>query len=435
MKLALKIIALIFGGIIIILLLTFLFKNQIIKFVLSQNGIETKSVSLMLNDKKLELEGIKYKGFTVSSIKIQATSFSFGEVNIKDINIENFSPPSNDEQKKDTKNNSSSKQNNNSQRSALSIGEKFDAAETILRSGISLSKNILTGFVENQSNSGTTKKNISSLIATLNNKSNISVDKKVVEAELKARAKKINLNSIIDVAKIDREVTSSIERALEPEIYKQVISYRNASLNVKNKIVQEKNGSDDSYIINIENLYITSNIFGIPLQGNASNISTKFSSIKDNIKVFLTEPSTKNNISVNLNPANFDGTANIDLKGVQLKIIPEVSKYISAGNLSLNQATTFSNGEITFNGTLNFYNVKINAEVLANEILKGGSTKIYTRTILVQLLKKINGLNSKYTYDSKTRKFVLKTNLYDILQKIIKEDGQQIIGKLVDENF
>ncbi|MGL4688150.1 MAG: hypothetical protein ACRCVS_05620 [Fusobacteriaceae bacterium] len=275
---------------------------------------------------------------------------------------------------------------------------------------------------------------------------NNSKEKEIIKETIKKLASKeniekylleisdINLNLSVDSDIIDKIISAKINEELEEQVYKQVLSYRKIVEKIE-KIKKEKN--ENLWKLNIEKLNIESTIFNTKLEGEILNISSDLSSIKDIVEIYLRNPKNKNKIKGEIDFINTKGDLNLNIEELSSENIIGVEKYLSSGNIFLQQNMKFDSQNIFISGEVKINDMRLNHDNIVDELLKNKDIifKKHTGVALKEILRRIDYLDINYTYDSESRKILIKSNLKSKIDEIFKNSKNDIAKKVFENEL
>lgn len=190
---------------------------------------------------------------------------------------------------------------------------------------------------------------------------------------------------------VDTVLSKYLMKTYENEIYDILLRYREIVKELEERVRQDLDRRDQVWEFHINRASIFFDIYGISFNGEVKNFNSRLSKNYDNIafKLFGEKDDHIGMLKGELNILKLELNSAIDIPELDLVSIPEFRKYLVDGVASLQQDLRLDKYDVTIDGTL-----------------------IGKRMRLAEnpFVEKIQDLEVKYHYDSRSRQLYLKSN-------------------------
>lgn len=239
-------------------------------------------------------------------------------------------------------------------------------------------------------------------------------------------------NGEIAIKDLDSLVNIYLNQVYEKKIYELVIKYREVMKELEARKNEDKL-QQNKWELYIEELDLTSEVYGFALNGEIHNVSSRLSKNDDNISFMLTgdKNESRGKLDGYINIENPDGYINIDISKVDLDELKEFNEYIYGGSAALSQKTVLSKNDIVISGNLNIERMNLDGRAIVDTM----DIKIpLLKEMIIPLLSEVKDGKIAYNYNSETRKVNVESNLSEkILEVLNSEEGywkEKIISDL-----
>lgn len=223
------------------------------------------------------------------------------------------------------------------------------------------------------------------------------------------------------------------------EIYRESIDefverYRNLM-----KELELRRNEDMKYIQKweffAEEIDLKTDIYGVVVEGQINNISSRLSKNLDNIIFTLKADSDKSHGEVKgvINIRRIEGDINIDISTFDfsdLQDLEALHKYVMSGQAGLKKTIILTRDNIYLNGNVYIHKMKLNG----NEINKKLRIKNpFLKDMIVPLLSEVKVGNIKYKYSSTTGKLEVQSNLSQEIMKALNSEKGYMRDKITQD--
>lgn len=223
------------------------------------------------------------------------------------------------------------------------------------------------------------------------------------------------------------------------EIYRESIDefverYRNLM-----KELELRRNEDMKYIQKweffAEEIDLKTDIYGVVVEGEINNISSRLSKNLDNIIFTLKADSDKSHGEVKgvINIRRIEGDINIDISTFDfsdLQDLEALHKYVMSGQAGLKKTIILTRDNIYLNGNVYIHKMKLNG----NEINKKLRIKNpFLKDMIVPLLSEVKVGNIKYKYSSTTGKLEVQSNLSQEIMKALNSEKGYMRDKITQD--
>ena len=232
--------------------------------------------------------------------------------------------------------------------------------------------------------------------------------------------------TIVDSDYLDNVINEKISPVIAQTLNKNSVEINEFFHKIQNdkKISSEnfsKGKGNDYWIVKIDKLNITSNVYGIPLSGTVNNLIAPLGEVDSAtpIKFDFTTTDKTNKIfgEMNAEKAAFQ----IDAPNFDYKLIPQLKNYVKSGKFKLEQKSDYAADILTIKGSIKVTDAVLNTDAVVADILKDREIPIADPRagVLKLMFAQLKEVNIHYTYSSKDGKVIIKTDLQEQLKKII----------------
>ena len=232
--------------------------------------------------------------------------------------------------------------------------------------------------------------------------------------------------SIVDSDYLDEIINEKFSPVIAQNINKNSVEINDFFHKIqKDKKLSSENFSkgkeNDYWIVKIDKLNITSNIYGIPLSGIVNNLIAPLGEVDSATPIkfdFVTSDKT-NKIFGEMNTEK--GAFQIDAPNFDYKLIPQLNSYVKSGKFKLEQKSDYAADILTIKGSIKVTDAVLNTDAVVADILKDREIPIADPRagVLKLMFAQLKEVNIYYTYNSKEGVFIIKTDLQEQLKKII----------------
>ena len=232
--------------------------------------------------------------------------------------------------------------------------------------------------------------------------------------------------SIVDSDYLDNVINEKISPVIAHTLNKNSVEINEFFHKIQNdkKISSEnfsKGKGNDYWIVKIDKLNITSNVYGIPLSGTVNNLIAPLGEVDSATPIkfdFVTSDKTNKIFGeMNTEKAAFQ----IDAPNFDYKLIPQLKNYVKSGKFKLEQKSDYAADILTIKGSIKVTDAVLNTDAVVADILKDREIPIADPRagVLKLMFAQLKEVNINYTYSSKEGKVIIKTDLQEQLKKII----------------
>lgn len=232
--------------------------------------------------------------------------------------------------------------------------------------------------------------------------------------------------SIVDSDYLDNVINEKISPVIAQTLNKNSVEINEFFHKIQNdkKISSEnfsKGKGNDYWIVKIDKLNITSNVYGIPLSGTVNNLIAPLGEVDSAtpIKFDFTTSDKTNKIFGEMNTEK--AVFQIDAPNFDYKLIPQLNSYVKSGKFRLEQKSDYAADILTIKGSIKVTDAVLNTDAVVADILKDREIPIADPRagVLKLMFAQLKEININYTYSSKEGKVIIKTDLQEQLKKII----------------
>lgn len=240
------------------------------------------------------------------------------------------------------------------------------------------------------------------------------------------------------ITDLDSIINYYLNEIYGEKIKDMVVKYRNIMREVELRREEDKK-AQDKWEIFAEEIDITSNIYGIELNGQIKNISSRLSRNKTNIDLYLSADSQFSHGEaygyINLN--KIQGKFDIKISNFNFKDLEDMDvlyNYVTNGEAALVKEVLLSRDNIDIQGNVEVQKMTLNEKEITNKL---NIKEPLLRTMISPLLKELRSGNINYGYNSLDEKLVIKSDLSERIMEVLNDRNgsvkKKIIENMVDE--
>lgn len=240
------------------------------------------------------------------------------------------------------------------------------------------------------------------------------------------------------ITDLDSIINYYLNEIYGEKIKDMVVKYRNIMREIELRREEDKK-AQDKWEIFAEEIDITSNIYGIELNGQIKNISSRLSRNKTNIDLYLSADSQFNHGEaygyINLN--KIQGKFDIKISNFNFKDLEDMDvlyNYVTSGEAALVKEVLLSRDNIDIQGNVEVQKMTLNEKEITNKL---NIKEPLLRTMISPLLKELRSGNINYGYSSLDEKLVIKSDLSERIMEVLNARNgsvkKKIIENMVDE--
>lgn len=240
------------------------------------------------------------------------------------------------------------------------------------------------------------------------------------------------------ITDLDSIINYYLNEIYGEKIKDMVVKYRNIMREVELRREEDKK-AQDKWEIFAEEIDITSNIYGIELNGQIKNISSRLSRNKTNIDLYLSADSQFSHGEaygyINLN--KIQGKFDIKISNFNFKDLEDMDvlyNYVTSGEAALVKEVLLSRDNIDIQGNVEVQKMTLNEKEITNKL---NIKEPLLRTMISPLLKELRSGNINYGYNSLDEKLVIKSDLSERIMEVLNDRNgsvkKKIIENMVDE--
>ncbi|WP_300619106.1 hypothetical protein [uncultured Fusobacterium sp.] len=240
------------------------------------------------------------------------------------------------------------------------------------------------------------------------------------------------------ITDLDSIINYYLNEIYGEKIKDMVVKYRNIMREIELRREEDKK-AQDKWEIFAEEIDITSNIYGIELNGQIKNISSRLSRNKTNIDLYLSADSQFSHGEaygyINLN--KIQGKFDIKISNFNFKDLEDMDvlyNYVTSGEAALVKEVLLSRDNIDIQGNVEVQKMTLNEKEITNKL---NIKEPLLRTMISPLLKELRSGNINYGYSSLDEKLVIKSDLSERIMEVLNARNgsvkKKIIENMVDE--
>lgn len=292
-------------------------------------------------------------------------------------------------------------------------------------------KNMITSFKTLSKEFLKDKENMKSDFNSIVSVNNMNINLEDTVNELVGRGEFV-------ITDLDSIINYYLNEIYGEKIKDMVVKYRNIMREVELRREEDKK-AQDKWEIFAEEIDITSNIYGIELNGQIKNISSRLSRNKTNIDLYLSADSKFSHGEaygyINLN--KIQGKFDIKISNFNFKDLEDMDvlyNYVTSGEAALVKEVLLSRDNIDIQGNVEVQKMTLNEKEITNKL---NIKEPLLRTMISPLLKELRSGNINYGYNSLDEKLVIKSDLSERIMEVLNDRNgsvkKKIIENMVDE--
>ena len=292
-------------------------------------------------------------------------------------------------------------------------------------------KNMITSFKTLSKEFLKDKENMKSDFNSIVSVNNMNINLEDTVNELVGRGEFV-------ITDLDSIINYYLNEIYGEKIKDMVVKYRNIMREVELRREEDKK-AQDKWEIFAEEIDITSNIYGIELNGQIKNISSRLSRNKTNIDLYLSADSQFSHGEaygyINLN--KIQGKFDIKISNFNFKDLEDMDvlyNYVTSGEAALVKEVLLSRDNIDIQGNVEVQKMTLNEKEITNKL---NIKEPLLRTMISPLLKELRSGNINYGYNSLDEKLVIKSDLSERIMEVLNDRNgsvkKKIIENMVDE--
>lgn len=274
----------------------------------------------------------------------------------------------------------------------------------------------------------------------LKDKENMKKDfKDIVAPEDMEKNLELAVNELVGkgefvITDLDSIINYYLNEIYGEKIEKLVVRYRDIMRELELRR-NEDMSEDGKWELFAEEIDIKSKIYGIELNGEIKNISSRLSKNESNIELSLEANSDLSHGKaygyIELN--KIQGKLNIDISNFNFKDLEDMETlniYVSGGEAGLIKEVVLSRDNIDIKGDIDIHNMNLNGDNIAEKLnIKSPLLK----SMLIPLLKDVNTGNIHYEYNSITGKLTEKSDLSKEIMRVLNDKNGAMKKKIAED--
>ena len=292
-------------------------------------------------------------------------------------------------------------------------------------------KNMITSFKTLSKEFLKDKENMKSDFNSIVSVNNMNINLEDTVNELVGRGEFV-------ITDLDSIINYYLNEIYGEKIKNMVVKYRNIMREIELRREEDKK-AQDKWEIFAEEIDITSNIYGIELNGQIKNISSRLSRNKTNIDLYLSADSQFSHGEaygyINLN--KIQGKFDIKISNFNFKDLEDMDvlyNYVTNGEAALVKEVLLSRDNIDIQGNVEVQKMTLNEKEITNKL---NIKEPLLRTMISPLLKELRSGNINYGYNSLDEKLVIKSDLSERIIEVLNDRNgsvkKKIIENMIDE--
>ena len=287
-------------------------------------------------------------------------------------------------------------------------------------------KNMITSFKTLSKEFLKDKENMKSDFNSIVSVNNMNINLEDTVNELVGRGEFV-------ITDLDSIINYYLNEIYGEKIKDMVVKYRNIMREIELRREEDKK-AQDKWEIFAEEIDITSNIYGIELNGQIKNISSRLSRNKTNIDLYLSADSQFSHgeaygyINLNKIQGKFDiKISNFNFK--DLKDMDVLYNYVTNGEAALVKEVLLSRDNIDIQGNVEVQKMTLNEKEITNKL---NIKEPLLRTMISPLLKELRSGNINYGYNSLDEKLVIKSDLSERIMEVLNDRNGSVKKKIIE---
>lgn len=287
-------------------------------------------------------------------------------------------------------------------------------------------KNMITSFKTLSKEFLKDKENMKSDFNSIVSVNNMNINLEDTVNELVGRGEFV-------ITDLDSIINYYLNEIYGEKIKNMVVKYRNIMREIELRREEDKK-AQDKWEIFAEEIDITSNIYGIELNGQIKNISSRLSRNKTNIDLYLSADSQFSHGEaygyINLN--KIQGKFDIKISNFNFKDLEDMDvlyNYVTSGEAALVKEVLLSRDNIDIQGNVEVQKMTLNEKEITNKL---NIKEPLLRTMISPLLKELRSGNINYGYNSLDEKLVIKSDLSERIMEVLNDRNGSVKKKIIE---
>lgn len=235
------------------------------------------------------------------------------------------------------------------------------------------------------------------------------------------------------ITDLDSIINYYLNEIYGEKIKNMVVKYRNIMREIELRREEDKK-AQDKWEIFAEEIDITSNIYGIELNGQIKNISSRLSRNKTNIDLYLSADSQFSHGEAYgyINLSKIQGKFDIKISNFNFKDLEDMDvlyNYVTNGEAALVKEVLLSRDNIDIQGNVEVQKMTLNEKEITNKL---NIKEPLLRTMISPLLKELRSGNINYGYNSLDEKLVIKSDLSERIMEVLNDRNGSVKKKIIE---
>lgn len=237
----------------------------------------------------------------------------------------------------------------------------------------------------------------------------------------------LNKNKFI-LQDLDSYINLYLNTVYEQKIYEFYLKYLKLVNEIdRRKFLENIEENKNDWELYFKSISLTSSMYGINFNGEIKNFSSKITENKENInfKLFGEKNQTIGELRGYINLQKYKTEMSLNVP--EINSVDFNNKAFIAGEATADQYVYTDNDFLHIEGKIYFKNLELNGEELAK------SMKIrdaLIRELVIPILSELRGGEIAYSYDTRGRKLIIKTDVADIFERIINDENSSLKVKM-----
>lgn len=287
-------------------------------------------------------------------------------------------------------------------------------------------KNMITSFKTLSKEFLKDKENMKSDFNSIVSVNNMNINLEDTVNELVGRGEFV-------ITDLDSIINYYLNEIYGEKIKDMVVKYRNIMREIELRREEDKK-AQDKWEIFAEEIDITSNIYGIELNGQIKNISSRLSRNKTNIDLYLSADSQFSHGEAYgyINLSKIQGKFDIKISNFNFKDLEDMDvlyNYVTNGEAALVKEVLLSRDNIDIQGNVEVQKMTLNEKEITNKL---NIKEPLLRTMISPLLKELRSGNINYGYNSLDEKLVIKSDLSERIMEVLNDRNGSVKKKIIE---
>ncbi len=287
-------------------------------------------------------------------------------------------------------------------------------------------KNMITSFKTLSKEFLKDKENMKSDFNSIVSVNNMNINLEDTVNELVGRGEFV-------ITDLDSIINYYLNEIYGEKIKNMVVKYRNIMREIELRREEDKK-AQDKWEIFAEEIDITSNIYGIELNGQIKNISSRLSRNKTNIDLYLSADSQFSHGEAYgyINLSKIQGKFDIKISNFNFKDLEDMDvlyNYVTNGEAALVKEVLLSRDNIDIQGNVEVQKMTLNEKEITNKL---NIKEPLLRTMISPLLKELRSGNINYDYNSLDEKLVIKSDLSERIMEVLNDRNGSVKKKIIE---